>query len=156
MDCTVNSTLNCLKVLDGQYKFYLAFELSLCKDYISDRFYNVVKHTNMIPIVQGSLNYKWYLPEKSYINADDFENYNQLVDYLIYLDKNDDKYLEYFKWKRDYIVKTDYEQQACCNLCKKLHDPIVPEWYDDFKKWALGDNGLLCFQPNTVSNEQNF
>ena len=35
------------------YKFYFAFENSLCDDYITEKFFNMLKH-NIVPVVLGS------------------------------------------------------------------------------------------------------
>lgn len=38
-------------------------------------------------------------PDHSYIHVDDFESPKELAEYLDKLDKNDDLYNEYFKWR---------------------------------------------------------
>ena len=61
LQCIKNSSYieNCHDILDTDYKFYLSFENSNCKDYITEKLWNILKH-DIIPIVMGSSleNYK--------------------------------------------------------------------------------------------------
>jgi len=43
--------------------------------------------------------YKRAAPINSYIHVDDFESPAKLAEYLHELDKDDEKYNEYFRWK---------------------------------------------------------
>ncbi|QQP35997.1 Alpha-1_3-fucosyltransferase, partial [Caligus rogercresseyi] len=83
----------CKAKLSKQYKFYLAFENSVCKDYATEKFYDVMKY-DVVPVVYGLANYSALAPPHSYIDA--------LGEYLTYLDKNDEEYLKYFKWRENY------------------------------------------------------
>ena len=52
----------------------------------------------MVPVVYGAGPYDTIAPPKSYINVFDFKNVHELAEYLLYLDKNDTAYNEYFRW----------------------------------------------------------
>ena len=54
------------------YKFYLAFENSNCKEYITEKFWRTLNRTFAVPIVMGSGNYKELAPPNSFIHVDDF------------------------------------------------------------------------------------
>ena len=45
----------------------------------------------------GGASYAKYAPEHSFINVADFDSAEQLAQYLLYLDKNDEEYLAYFR-----------------------------------------------------------
>ncbi|VDD82471.1 unnamed protein product [Mesocestoides corti] len=87
--------------LSENYKFYLAFENSNCRNYITEKVTSNALNLNMVPIVLGAYkeDYNDALPPHSYINVDDFKSIRNLTDYLLYLDRNDTAYAEYFAWK---------------------------------------------------------
>jgi len=133
------------------YKFVMAFENSLCWDYVTEKFfYNI--NFDIIPVVLDLHgNYERFAPPKSYINALDFSSVKELADYLKVLDQNDTLYNEYFWWKGYYAFEYSlhvfelniYEAAArgFCSLCSKLHHPspspssvyknLTKWWYDD-------------------------
>ena len=64
---------NCLESLSKNYMFYLSFENSLCKDYVTEKFFQALSK-DILPIVYGDMNYEDIAPPKSYINALHYEN----------------------------------------------------------------------------------
>jgi alpha-1,3-fucosyltransferase len=50
------------------YKFYLSFENSVCRDYISEKFWKALNN-NIVPVVLGGADYSRVAPPKSYINV---------------------------------------------------------------------------------------
>ncbi|EFX76411.1 hypothetical protein DAPPUDRAFT_198878 [Daphnia pulex] len=123
----------CYDELETKYKFYLSFENSICNDYVTEKFFEIMNH-NIVPIVYGGANYSQFAPHHSYINALDFTP-EKLAQYLLLLDANDNFYNEYFWWKDHYRVETGVEQMArhgFCDLCKKLHqEEGVTKFYSD-------------------------
>ena len=108
-----------------RHKFYLAFENSLCVDYITEKYWRNSLERGLVPIVLGGSQYgpELVIPG-SFINAADFNSVKDLADYLKYLDKNDTAYNQYFQWKTKYkVVKYKF---WLCQLCKALHDPTKP------------------------------
>ena len=115
---------DCLEEIQ-RHKFYLAFENSLCVDYITEKYWRNSLERGLVPVVLGGAPYS---PEQaipgSFINAADFDSVKDLADYLKYLDKNDTAYNQYFQWKTKYkVVKYNF---WLCQLCKALHDPTKP------------------------------
>jgi alpha-1,3-fucosyltransferase len=41
---------DCKKVIATEYKFFLAFENSICKDYVSEKLFSILEY-NIIPVV---------------------------------------------------------------------------------------------------------
>jgi len=131
---------NCFDMLNRDYKFYLAFENSNCKDYITEKFFvNGLSH-DVIPIVMGARpeDYAQSAPYKSYIHVDDFDSAKELADYLHKLDQDDQLYNDYFKWKgTGEFINTKF----FCRVCSMLHDPKVqtePYSYPDVNDWWRG------------------
>eukprot|EP00091_Calanus_sinicus_P007225 TRINITY_DN18169_c0_g1_i1.p1 TRINITY_DN18169_c0_g1~~TRINITY_DN18169_c0_g1_i1.p1 ORF type:complete len:160 (-),score=34.31 TRINITY_DN18169_c0_g1_i1:310-789(-) len=128
-------------MLDTDYKFYLAFENSNCKDYITEKFYvNGLKH-DILPIVMGARkeDYEKRSPHKSFIHVDDFAGPADLAEYLKKLDKDDDLYNSYFKWKgTGEMINTKF----FCRMCALLHDPKErPQenrFYKNINEWWRG------------------
>ena len=105
----------------GKYKFYLSFENSACRDYITEKTRNPLT-AGLVPIVYGGLSTQEYmkkLPPNSFINVRNFRSLKQLANYLSYLDKNDTAYMAYHAWRLDYeLVSPDH----LCRICKALHN----------------------------------
>ena len=113
-DCGSHS--NCTGILAG-YKFYLAFENSLCGEYVTEKLWRSYMF-GMVPIVYGGLNaYKAILPVNSYIDIADFSSPKILADYLLKVSNNDTLYRSYFSWKHKYacgaLSRTDKFETIC-------------------------------------------
>lgn len=151
----------------NRYKFRLAFENSLCDDYISEKFWNIYSHknlfdVNLINIVRGAKDdqYRKVIPfRKFYINADWFESPKALAEYLNYLNNNDTAYLEYFKWKIDLYKKIDLNfqnkkmlrsnlenryqgeqfivKEPFCKLCQYLHNETYLNNHKKNRRWFI-------------------
>lgn len=134
---------NCYKMLERDYKFYLSFENSYCKDYTTEKLYKILQK-NVVPIVYGGGDYNAITPPHSVINVEDFKTVKELVDYIKYLDKHIDKYMEYFVWKKTYYVSTA-ARPTMCKLCKMLNDPKVPnKTYEDVIYWWFSKTSSEC------------
>lgn len=126
--------MDCHVELSNSYKFYLAFENTICNEYISEKFWRTLR-LPLVPIVMGGSNYKQVAPPHSYIDVNDFDTVEDLADYIQYLDAHNEKYLEYFKWKENYNL---YRDDPYCQLCQKLNDDDEPvKVYSDLKHWFL-------------------
>jgi len=140
MQCPRSSD-ECNKMLDTDYKFYLAFENSNCKDYITEKFYvNGLKH-NVLPIVMGASKeeYEANAPYKSFIHVDDFDGPADLAEYLKKLDADDNLYNSYFQWKgTGEMINTKF----FCRLCALLHDPkerpVENQSFKNINEWWRG------------------
>lgn len=113
---------DCFDFLQHDYKFYLSFENSNCKDYITEKIFDNALQNNIIPIVMGANieDYRKHAPEKSFIHIDEFETIEHLATYLKLLDNDDSLYNSYFKWKgTGEFINTYY----WCRVCAMLHIP---------------------------------
>lgn len=113
---------SCYDMLETNYKFYLSFENSICTDYVTEKFFEILRR-QVVPVVYGGADYSRIAPVHSYIDALRYSP-QQLAEYLVKLDHNETLYHEYFWWKDHYTVEAGVEQmarRAFCDLCKKLH-----------------------------------
>ncbi len=123
-------------MLNKTYKFYLSFENSVCRDYITEKFFQRIL-ASVVPIVLRRSDYIGKAPENSFIAVDDFESPKELAQYLYYLDRNNTAYFEYFLWREKFESYYFNEADYACKLCEKLHDPFLPDSkvYDDVHTW---------------------
>jgi len=140
--CARSSNSKCFDLLDKDYKFYLAFENSNCKDYITEKFFvNGLGH-DILPIAMGARpeDYEATSPYKSYLHVDQFSGPKELAEYLQKLDEDDDLYNQYFQWKgTGEFINTKF----WCRLCGLLHDTKIrggdSSYYKDINEWWRGD-----------------
>ncbi|XP_002123254.3 4-galactosyl-N-acetylglucosaminide 3-alpha-L-fucosyltransferase FUT6-like [Ciona intestinalis] len=118
-----------------RFKFYFAFENSYhCRYYITEKFWKNAFLASAVPVVWGpsKKDVEAVAPKHSFIHAEDFQSPEDLADYLLYLDKNDAEYREYFKWrtredkwKRESGYPEDRpESFGMCKLCLMLHENL--------------------------------
>ncbi|XP_041347193.1 3-galactosyl-N-acetylglucosaminide 4-alpha-L-fucosyltransferase FUT3-like [Gigantopelta aegis] len=153
----------CLSEIN-KHKFYLAFENGFCPDYITEKFYRFYS-VDVVPVVRGGGNYSRDLPEGTYVNTADFKSVADLAKYLNYLDKNDDKYIEYLRRKDQYesiyeaykmsnkkgnlfYVHYHYEHTPFCDVCRRLwNTDNYTKTYSDIGAWF--DSGR-CYKPTDI------
>ncbi|XP_059156391.1 glycoprotein 3-alpha-L-fucosyltransferase A-like [Physella acuta] len=138
LKCPRYEANRCFDMLNTDYKFYLSFENSNCRDYITEKFFvNGLKH-DVIPIVMGAApeDYRRAAPPHSFIHVDDFESPKALAEYLHTLDNNDNLYNEYFQWKgTGDLINTHF----WCRVCALAHDDERgPSWYTNLDSWWRG------------------
>ncbi|ESO93199.1 hypothetical protein LOTGIDRAFT_175583 [Lottia gigantea] len=132
---------NLFQKIEKSYKFYLAFENSLCRDYVTEKFF-IRQNSSIVPIVRGDGNYQHFYPNNSYIDVRDFKSISDLAKYIQYLDRNDTAYIEYLKAKENYVLTggTPYNVvEPFCQMCKMVNNPDkyrnsysnVQDWYSN-------------------------
>jgi hypothetical protein len=97
------------------FRFYLAFENSICTEYITEKF--VRSNVWIVPIVLKDAIHRHIAPPNSYIAVDNFPNMASFVTYLKYLQTNMTAYMEYFLWRQSFEIK---DSPYLCDLCDKL------------------------------------
>ncbi|XP_061699885.1 4-galactosyl-N-acetylglucosaminide 3-alpha-L-fucosyltransferase 9-like [Syngnathoides biaculeatus] len=118
-------------------KFYLAFENSIQKDYITEKFYNPLG-VGTVPVVLGPSrdDYEKAIQGDAFIHVEDFASPKELADYLLFLDKNEDMYLKYFKWRRHFKVKkTQFWTEHMCLACDYLRRHRESQVVENLNKW---------------------
>ena len=113
-----------------RYKFQLAFENGNCVDYVTEKYWGGPLELGIVPVVLGGANYSEMAIPGSYINVFDFDSIKTLADYLLYLDKNDTAYMEYFVWRKlykvdGYLTGATFNKHYpwTCDICAKAQNP---------------------------------
>ena len=140
LKCHRDENIKCWDKVEDEYKFYLSFENSICRDYVTEKFFDAMNRT-VIPIVLGGGDYESFSPRHSYIDAfHEYKNPRDLAKYLEFLTDNPDKYAEYFWWKDHYSIHTKSateRSQTMCQLCQKLHQDNTNKVIDDLEDWWI-------------------
>uniref|UniRef100_A0A5S6QI81 Fucosyltransferase n=1 Tax=Trichuris muris TaxID=70415 RepID=A0A5S6QI81_TRIMR len=150
--CPKEQSEKCLSMLRKEYKFILAFENSVCKDYVTEKVFNALKY-NVVPVVLSRRITEPFLPNGSFIAADDFPTAEELARYLRQLDNDTEEYLKYFDWLKSYeiIGYDDMQSLAFCQLCRLLRDTRstavkASRSAEDIVKWYhVGGNCLINY-----------
>lgn len=119
------------------YKFYLSFENSNCREYLTEKVFWNAYDKHAVPIIMGASreDCRRLLPPRSFLHVDDFASVDALADYLRYLDRDDRRYSQYHDWRRRYRVLNEHgyfgsASKHYCRVCEALHyNPLAPKVY---------------------------
>ncbi|XP_057675644.1 alpha-(1,3)-fucosyltransferase 7 [Corythoichthys intestinalis] len=118
--------------------FYLAFENSEFKDYITEKLWKNAYLSGAVPVVLGApvQDYEAVAPPHSFIHVDQFKSVKMLAEYLLQVAGDQKRYNEYFQWKQKWNVKVRYNWiDSLCKLCSH-YDHLPPnKVYSDLAAW---------------------
>lgn len=118
-------------------KFYLSFENSIFKDYITEKLYNPMR-LGAVPVVLGPSreNYERFIPGDAFIHVDDFASPKELAERLKYLDEHPDEYMNYFEWRNTFkVVGGSFGQEHACRACSYLKTQRRYQTFRELNKW---------------------
>ncbi|XP_037068902.1 alpha-(1,3)-fucosyltransferase 7-like [Pollicipes pollicipes] len=128
-------TLACFRQLVGNYTFYLAFENSLCRDYITEKLFRALQ-VGLVPVVRGAprASYAAVAPPDSFVHVDDFAGPRELAAHLRHLARNASALTRLTAWRDSFTVRP---VEGWCRLCARMLQPDgpVPARYDDLRRW---------------------
>ncbi|KAM9393567.1 alpha-(1,3)-fucosyltransferase 7 [Pholidichthys leucotaenia] len=119
--------------------FYLSFENSEARDYISEKLWRNAYQAGVVPVVLGPsrATYEAVAPPHSFIHVSDFRSSEQLAAHLKEVAVNRQLYENYFHWRRSHRIKTytDWRERLCqiCRLYPRLEATKV---YQDLDTWV--------------------
>ncbi len=119
------------KMIPGTYKFYLAFENSVCEDYVTEKLFRSLV-TEIVPVVYGGTNYSRDAPPHSVINVEEYNSPQELALYLKRVAANETEYNAYFEWNKGYGVK---HAGAFCKLCEFANKSGFYKTYRNMTSW---------------------
>lgn len=143
LNCPRSNERHCFDLLNTYY-FYLSFENSNCKDYVTEKISNALAN-NVVPIVLGGANYTKFLPPHSYIKASGTSP-KDLAYTLQLLINSPESYAKYFWWNNYYRVFANIQTYpAFCKLCEMLHNRNKPKKYYNISEWWHGNiSNQMC------------
>ena len=120
-------------------KFYLSFENSIFKDYITEKVYNPLS-MGTVPVVLGPSrnNYEEHIPGSSFIHFQDFDTPKMLADRLHYLDQNQQEYMNYYLWRREFVAQGRSWGMDVCRVYEYLKNAPSYQAIKDLNKWFWG------------------
>lgn len=134
------SLSDCLKNVSRDYKFYLAFENTICPDYTTEKLFNLFLYDlEIVPVVNGPSNAAKYIPNGTFINYQDFPSASELATKLIEIGLNEENYTKYLKEKDKYrdIGNGEVFSDAMCQLCDKLANNLTRNSSQNYWTWML-------------------
>ena len=111
----------------SEYKFSIAFENNAYRPgyewYITEKIMEPMT-VNSIPIYKGGVRISEDFNSSSFVNFHDFGNEDEMIDYIIELDKNDDKYLNILNqpWFKDYNIPENNRIENIKSFLYKIFD----------------------------------
>ena len=128
---------NCWKIAK-KYKFYLAFENSLCSDYITEKtFTNAYAHEVVPVIISGAnLSNPLLIPQGSYVDARSYSSAKELATYLMEVSNNSTLYNNFFKWRAKWKIVNQWHYKGLgCSICEKLYESNDVKIYNNIYSW---------------------
>lgn len=125
------------------FKFYLAFENSNCREYLSEKVFWNAYEKGSVPVIMGPPRSDCWrlLPPNSFLHVGDFASPSSLADYLIYLDQTDEEYQKLHDWRFEYKVINEHgyfgsASKHYCRVCEALNYQLPDgEVYADFLRF---------------------
>ncbi|XP_005099342.1 glycoprotein 3-alpha-L-fucosyltransferase A [Aplysia californica] len=147
LKCARKDYVQCERKLTTTYKFYLSFENSLCKDYVTEKFFRSFQYrSHIIPVVRGGLDYDRFFPKDILVNAAHFKNAKELALYLKELGSDTQRYAAMLK-EKDRLVSWG-RKYDWCDICEKLHTNQQVKTIPDIKRWSHHET---CYKPNDIT-----
>lgn len=119
--------------------FYLAFENSISKDYITEKLWRNSYQGGAVPVVLGPSveDYQAVAPPRSFIHVDSFASTRALAAHLQQLAADQRRYRQYFTWRRDWKVKlvTDWRERLC-RICPRFTRLPQHRVYTNLHDWV--------------------
>ncbi|KAL1255075.1 hypothetical protein QQF64_013136 [Cirrhinus molitorella] len=135
------------RVSDAEYsnvvsscKFYLSFENSVHKDYMTEKLFNPLAY-GTVPVVLGPPreNYEQFIPSNAFIHVDDFKTAKEMAEYLQHLDQNEDLYMQYFSWRKQFVsALLSYGLENACRICDHIRRNKEYKVVKDLNGWYWG------------------
>ena len=127
---------DCLLRAMAGYRFYLSFENSEHRDYITEKFWRNALLAGAVPVVLGPPRaaYEAVAPPDAFVHVDDFGSARELAAFLTSM--NESCYLRYFAWRDRFRVRlfSDWRERFCA-ICARFPQLPRGQVYQDLEGW---------------------
>ena len=143
---------DCFAILNSTYRYYLAFENTLCTDYITEKFFENYDYDILQVVRGGDPNTRPInISKQAYISSSDFKDAHALGKYLKNLSQDTELYANKLKIKDEYrlIHYRELFNKSLCEICKRLHN--LKEYHSVYKNMTEWFTTYQpCFKPNDI------
>ena len=117
--------------------FYLAFENSVSRDYISEKLWRNAYMSGAVPVVFGPTReeYEAVAQKDSFIHVNDFDTIEELGEFLKTLAADRERYASYFNWRRKYTVEITHWVELAYKFCPKISSLPPYKVYENLDAW---------------------
>lgn len=126
-------------------KFYLAFENSKYPGYHTEKIISAYLG-DAVPVYWGDETIVKDLNPKAFINCNDFESLDEVLDYMVHLDSHPEEYCEFLK--HSLFTSLDSVMEYSPASIAKAIQPIVKRWFEDESK----SKPLVTLFPETLKS----
>jgi len=146
LKCPPSPVKHCLEMLERRYFFYLAFENSLCVDYVTEKFWRTLQ-LDVVAVVLGAANYSRLVPPGVHVDVRDFRSPRHLADRLRELMTRDlDTYADMLERKRRLNCSSN-DDDFQTKLCRYLYETQGKTRTTDLHvSW---NDRVMCAMPRT-------
>ncbi|CAH2980260.1 unnamed protein product [Chilo suppressalis] len=112
----------------NEYLFYLVFENSQCRQYLTEKSFHNAYKKGAIPIIMGPPleDCENLLPPNSFLHVDNYDSAEFLAKDIMRISKSDDSLLGYHQWRNDFEIVNEHgyfgsKSFHYCRLCEALN-----------------------------------
>ena len=131
----------CLSLLTSRYRYYLSFENSFCRHYVTEKLFKTFKtDVHVVPVVRGGADYARFFPRGTFVDAGWFDGPLRLAQFLKALGRDTKTYAKML-WRKAHFEYHEHGMvDAWCQICDKLHHldrSALPgtSWHSDLYRW---------------------
>ncbi|XP_026199959.1 alpha-(1,3)-fucosyltransferase 7 [Anabas testudineus] len=119
--------------------FYLSFENSEAKDYISEKLWRNAFQAGAVPVVLGPsrATYEALAPPDSFIHVLDYKSIAELAEHLKHVAADRQAYEKYLQWHHTHRIKTYTDwRERLCQICVRFPRLPARQVYLDLEGWV--------------------
>jgi hypothetical protein len=116
----------------ARYRFVLAFENSICPDYVTEKFFDPLA-AGSVPVYRGAPNIADFAPgEGCFVDASTFPGPGELAEHIARLAADQAAYARFFAWKKaplapGFVALAEAQRASGWQrLCQLLHGERGP------------------------------